>query len=204
MPQETRPDEKEIQRLMGIAHGQARLALAKPETQRQSYLASCRLNWKRYAAGFTGSEAERERFAAALDGATRDMMAVLLESGTGSEGDDRDNATSVSATSVLGDEAITAYEAGYVLPALDMPMKPDGVIPDAETAGAEPEPAAAARAEPETEDDGRIRYGRPVFTAGGAPPLGTTPASAAEIDPALDEIRQRTRRILGRRNRRGI
>src|SRR4051794_41668891 len=75
------PDQiqKEAQRLLGFAREHARSALAKPETQRESYLAFCRLNWKRYASGITKSNAERERFAAALDGATRDLMTLMQD-----------------------------------------------------------------------------------------------------------------------------
>jgi hypothetical protein len=71
------PNEKEVQRLLGFAREHARTALAKPETQRESYLAFCRLNWKRYAAGISRSAAEGERFAAALDRATRDLMVLM-------------------------------------------------------------------------------------------------------------------------------
>jgi hypothetical protein len=73
------PDEKEVQRLIGFAREHARTALAKPETQRESYLAFCRLNWKRYAAGITKSTKEAERFAAALDRTTRELMVLMQD-----------------------------------------------------------------------------------------------------------------------------
>jgi hypothetical protein len=73
------PDQKEVQRLLGFAREHARAALAKPEVQRESYLAFCKLNFKRYAAGISRSDAEAERFAAALDQATRDIMAQMQE-----------------------------------------------------------------------------------------------------------------------------
>jgi hypothetical protein len=71
------PDQKEVQRLLGFAREHARAALAKPEVQRESYLAFCKLNFKRYATGISRSAAEAERFASALDRATRDIMAEM-------------------------------------------------------------------------------------------------------------------------------
>jgi hypothetical protein len=71
------PDQKEVQRLLGFAREHARAALAKPEVQRESYLAFCKLNFKRYATGISRSPAEAERFASALDRATRDIMAEM-------------------------------------------------------------------------------------------------------------------------------
>jgi hypothetical protein len=71
--------EKEVQRLIGIAREHARAALAKPEIQRESHLAFCRLNWKRYASGISRIAAEGERFAAALDRATRDLMVLMQD-----------------------------------------------------------------------------------------------------------------------------
>src|SRR3569623_1757319 len=71
------PDQKEVQRLLGFAREHARAALAKPVVQRESYLAFCKLNFKRYAAGISRSEAEAERFASALDHATRDIMTEM-------------------------------------------------------------------------------------------------------------------------------
>jgi hypothetical protein len=73
------PDQKEVQRLLGFAREHARAALAKPQVQRESYLAFCKLNFKRYAAGISRSAAEAERFASALDRATRDMMVEMQD-----------------------------------------------------------------------------------------------------------------------------
>ena len=78
-------DQKEIQRLLGFAREHARAALAKPETQRESYLAFCRLNWKRYASGISRSNAESERFANALDRATRDLMELMQDAAAAAE-----------------------------------------------------------------------------------------------------------------------
>jgi hypothetical protein len=75
-------DQKEVQRLLGFAREHARAALAKPEVQRESYLAFCKLNFKRYATGISRSPAEAERFAAALDRATRDIMIEMQETAT--------------------------------------------------------------------------------------------------------------------------
>jgi hypothetical protein len=71
------PTQIEVERLMGIARLHALYALAQPVPQREPHLADCRAFWKRYAAAFTGSDTEHERFANALDRATRDLMAVL-------------------------------------------------------------------------------------------------------------------------------
>jgi hypothetical protein len=105
------PDQKEVQRLLGFAREHARAALAKPEVQRESYLAFCKLNFKRYAAGITKSPAQAERFAAALDHATRDIM-VEMQAGTA------ERAEIVSPWFPLRDDAVegaldsvTVYEA---------------------------------------------------------------------------------------------
>jgi hypothetical protein len=73
------PDEKEVQRLIGFAREHARAALAKPVVQRESYLAFCKLNFKRYATGISRSAAEAERFASALDRVTRDLMVEMSD-----------------------------------------------------------------------------------------------------------------------------
>jgi hypothetical protein len=105
------PDQKEVQRLLGFAREHARAALAKPEVQRESYLAFCKLNFKRYATGISRSAAEAERFATALDRATRDIMAEM-QAGTA------ERAEIVSPWFPLRDDAVegaldsvTVYEA---------------------------------------------------------------------------------------------
>ena len=77
-------DEKEVQRIVGIVRENARATLAKPVTQRNFHLAQCRNNWKRYAAGLTWRSGECERFATALDRATRELM-DLMERGAAEE-----------------------------------------------------------------------------------------------------------------------
>jgi hypothetical protein len=69
-------EEKELLRVMAIVQAHARTALAKETTQRASFLGYCRSNWKRYAAGLSKRPAECERFAAILDRATRDLIAL--------------------------------------------------------------------------------------------------------------------------------
>src|SRR5262245_29670636 len=76
------PDDKEVQRLLGFAREHARAALAKPAVQRDSYLAFCKLNFKRYATGISRSAAEAERFASALDQATREIMVEMEAAAT--------------------------------------------------------------------------------------------------------------------------
>jgi len=97
--------------LLGFAREHARAALAKPEVQRESYLAFCKLNFKRYATGITKSAAEAERFAAALDHATRDIM-IEMQAGSA------ERAEIVSPWFPLRDDAVegaldsvTVYEA---------------------------------------------------------------------------------------------
>jgi hypothetical protein len=106
------PDEKEVQRLLGFAREHARAALAKPEVQRESYLAFCKMNFKRYATGISKSAAEAERFASALDRATRDLMVEMQDPAMAERGE------RVSPWYPLRDDAIegaldsvTVYEA---------------------------------------------------------------------------------------------
>jgi hypothetical protein len=73
--------DKEVRRLMGIVREHAKAVLAKPVAQRESHLAFCRENWKRYAKGMTWRTGECERFAAALDRATRDLITQVEETG---------------------------------------------------------------------------------------------------------------------------
>jgi hypothetical protein len=106
------PDQKEVQRLLGFAREHARAALAKPEVQRESYLAFCKLNFKRYAAGISKNAMEAERFASALDRATRDIMVQMQDPATA------ERTETVSPWFPLRDDAVegaldsvTVYEA---------------------------------------------------------------------------------------------
>jgi hypothetical protein len=69
-------EQREFKRVMAIVRAHARDALSKHDTQRASFLAYCRNNWKRYAAGLSRSAGECERFAAHMDSATRDLIAL--------------------------------------------------------------------------------------------------------------------------------
>jgi hypothetical protein len=118
------PDQKEVQRLLGFAREHARAALTKPEVQRESYLAFCRLNFKRYAASTCRSAAEAERFAAALDRATRDIMVEMQDPASA------EHVQNVSPWYPLRDDAVegaldsvTVYEAA-IEPQLSPPEPP--------------------------------------------------------------------------------
>jgi len=120
------PDDKETQRLLGFAREHAKAALAKAETQRESYLAFCRLNWKRYATGISRSPAEAERFANALDRATRDIMDALQEAGHEQE-ENRSPWYPLRDDAVEGAlDSVTVYEAAIepVLP----PPEPEPML----------------------------------------------------------------------------
>jgi hypothetical protein len=69
-------EPKELRRVMEIVRAHARTALTKDSTQRESFLRYCRNNWKRYAAGMSRRTSEGDRFAAVLDSATRDLLAL--------------------------------------------------------------------------------------------------------------------------------
>jgi hypothetical protein len=106
------PDQKEVQRLLGFAREHARAALAKPVVQRESYLAFCKLNFKRYAAGISRSPAEAERFAAALDRATRDMMIEMQDPEAAPQAEHRSPWYPLRDDAVEGAlDSVTVYEA---------------------------------------------------------------------------------------------
>lgn len=109
---------------MGFAREHARAALAKPETQRESYLAFCRLNWKRYAAGISRSAAESERFASALDRATRDLMEVMQHAATGEPTENRSPWYPLRDDAVEGAlDSVTVHEA-----AIEPELHPEPVL----------------------------------------------------------------------------
>jgi hypothetical protein len=119
--------KKEVQRLLGFAREHARAALAKPVIQRESYLAFCKLNFKRYATGISRSAAEAERFAAALDRATRDLMVHMKDAAAA-------EVESVSPWYPLRDDAVegaldsvTVYEAA-IEPELPPPEEEDAPV----------------------------------------------------------------------------
>jgi len=65
--------------LVGIARRHAAVALACPADVRASHLAACRTVWLHYAAAFSTSPVSHERFADALQDATRALMATQRE-----------------------------------------------------------------------------------------------------------------------------
>jgi len=162
------PDQKEVQRLLGFAREHARAALAKPEVQRDSYLAFCKLNFKRYATGISRSAAEAERFAAALDRATRDIMVQMQQA------EAVENTEIVSPWFPLRDDAVegaldsvTVYEAAI-----------EPVIPEPEAAPVETRSALAIAEQLYREDQERLHA--PV----------AAPVAHAEAVAAEDEDRQ--------------
>lgn len=202
------PDEKEIQRLVGIAREHARAALAKPEVQRESFLGFCRLNWKRYATGISKSPAERERFASALDRATRDLMALMQ---------DPANAERVEALSPwhpLSDDAVegaldsvTVFEAA-IEPA--PPPEPEPAAPESArsalalaeekfhqsqpgTAEAEPTPLPATAEEAEArvaEEEDRVtaRFGFSGLEPREQPAAAPTPPADPELKRKVQDL----------------
>lgn len=109
-------EDKEVKRLFAIARGHARTALAKPVIQRESYLGFCRLNWKRYAAGFSKSATECERFAAALDTATRDLVALIEQGGNPELSDERQRFNFLRDTVEGAMDSVIVHEAAYEPP----------------------------------------------------------------------------------------
>jgi hypothetical protein len=69
-------EQREFQRVMAIVRAHAREALTRHHAQRESFLAYCRNNWKRYAAGVSRRKIEGDRFAAMIDAATRELLAL--------------------------------------------------------------------------------------------------------------------------------
>jgi hypothetical protein len=128
------PDQKEVQRLLGFAREHARAALAKPQVQRESYLAFCKLNFKRYAAGISRSAAEAERFASALDRATRDMMVQMQDPEAGQQAEHKSPWYPLRDDAVEGAlDSVTVYEAA-IEPAPPPPPPAEQLPQDPKTA----------------------------------------------------------------------
>jgi hypothetical protein len=171
------PNEKEIQRLVGIAREHARTAIAKPEVQRESFLGFCRLNWKRYAAGIARSTAEGERFANAMDRATRDLMALMQDPANAQRVEALSPWHPLSDAAVEGGmESVTVFEAA-IEPA---------PIPEPEPGVPESEKSALARAEEE------YLQSQPRLGTAEAAPL-PSPAEEAAAQVAEEEDRQSAR-----------
>jgi len=123
-------DQKEVQRLLGFAREHARAALAKPEVQRESYLAFCKLNFQRYARGITKSDKQAERFAAALDQATRDFMVEMQDPAAAPPDEQRSPWYPLRDDAVEGAlDSVTVYEAA-IEPAPAPPPPLDAAAPE--------------------------------------------------------------------------
>jgi hypothetical protein len=139
------PQDKEVRRLMGIVREHAKAALAKPLAQRESHLAFCRENWKRYAKGMTWRTGECERFALALDRATRDLIAQVEETGGMDAWEDR--RLQFDTDPVEGAmESVIVYEA-----AIEPATPPDS--PPSPMPTLEPTPAPPPQPEPPPQVD---------------------------------------------------
>jgi hypothetical protein len=150
-------DEKEVARLMGIARGRAKAALAQPQSRREAFLAQSRLGWKRYAADFTKKIGEQERFADILDRVTRDLMAIVDDSPEEPPSRDDQRYTSESVEGAM--DSVLVHEAAYAPPAA-MPEN-TAEAADEDTSrddGDRPAPDNAGATDPEAEED-RPRYG---------------------------------------------
>ena len=199
---------KEVERLMGICREHARAALAQPVTQREYFLRTCRNNWKRYAAGLSHRTGEWDRFAAALDRATRDIIALIEESG-GVELQEDSKRLQFARDSVEGAmDSVITYEAAIepVIPEVieEEPPKAD-VAEETETVAAEtpapepePTPPAATPMMPEVptsdaaaaleEDKQTARYGFSVHE-----PKPTAAEEPREVD---SDLQRRVRELL--------
>jgi hypothetical protein len=172
------PDEKEVQRLLGFAREHARTALARPETQRESYLAFCRLNWKRYAAGLSKSAAESERFAAALDRATRDLMMLMQDPSMAERVEGLSPWYPLRDDAVEGaPDSVTVYEAA---------IEPEPLPP-------EPAPAPEENARSELALAEELYHQDQAGTASAEPAPVPDPAVHTEAVAAEEEDRQTAR-----------
>lgn len=178
-------DAKELQRVLAIAESHARAALTKPESQRESYLSYCRNNWKRYAAGVSKSAAECERFADALERATREMI-TLAEADAlhiGTPRPDWSDAVEGAMDSVLAYEAHIAPTEPARTEAFNWgPLEP---VDEAASA------AAAEQREAEQADRSEARYG-----FGGIPQPPDPNAKKQELPEHVGELQRRVREVL--------
>jgi hypothetical protein len=188
-------DETELKRVLAIARAHARTALGKPRSQRDSYLAYCRSGWKRYAAGVTRRAEECERFAAAIDRATRDLVLLAEVSPDDLWEEHRpawEDTVEGAMDSVLTHEAhIEPEPAPDAEPAVA--SAPDAAPPAADLASPLPETEPAIPSDEqrgaEEEDRAEARYG---FS-------GTTPREIlpkVEPPPHAPELQRRVRDVL--------
>jgi hypothetical protein len=198
-------EEKELQRVMAIVQAHARTALAKETTQRASFLGYCRSNWKRYAAGLSKRPTECERFAAILDRATRDLIALaetdpdVIAAVTDLQAPWRDTPDAVEGAmdSVITHEAHQVPE--ILVPPVDAPLVvEESPMPAVETTlpsppATEPKPIdldATDQRDAEVEDRVSARYG---FERPGA---SEAPAPVIEPPEHARELQQRVRAVL--------
>jgi hypothetical protein len=169
-------EQSELRRVMAIARANARDALNKDNRQRESYLGYCHNNWKRYAAGFSKRKGECDRFAATLDRATRDLVALAdaapnaeaaAEILRGEQPPDWADTIEGAMDSVITHEA--HQETEFVPQAIEAPVPDHAVgnlVPEASAipvAAAAPEiaarPALSEHGDAEEEDRLSARYG---------------------------------------------
>lgn len=159
-------DPRELRRVMEIVRAHARTALTKDSTQRESFLRYCRNNWKRYAAGMSRRTSEGDRFAAVLDSATRDLVA-LAEAAP----------DPAAAAEILRGEPPPNWE-DTIEGAMDSVITYEA-YQEPEYVAEPPEPANPATAKPENGD---------ALEPKSIPPA----ASPIEIDPAPEHAEQRS------------
>lgn len=160
------PGKQEVERLMGIVREHAKATLAKPVTQRESHLAFLRNNWKRYAIGVNRRVFEADKFAVAMDRATRDLITLIEESGGVEHLEDRQR-LKFTRDSVEGAmDSVIAYEAAIEPVEAEAPAEEPA--PAAEPVAAEEAPPApppepqidtAEALAAEEEDRQSARYG---------------------------------------------
>ena len=201
-------EQREFQRVMAIARAHARDALNKHDSQRESFLAYCRNNWKRYAAGISRSKRECDRFAAALDSATRELIALAEaapDANTAAEilrseqPPDWADTIEGAMDSVIMHEAHQAPEivpeAVEAPPAEDVPEivvanPPAAVVPAAPAVELRPAPETAEQINAEEEDRLAARYGfRP-------PGEGEPVTPAVEPPEHAKELQRKVRAVL--------
>jgi hypothetical protein len=197
-------EEKELQRVMAIVQAHARTALAKEPTQRASFLGYCRSNWKRYAAGLSKRSTECERFAATLDRATRELIALgetdpdVIAAVTNLEAPWRDTPDAVEGAmdSVITFEAHQApdiVEAPAEAPSSAEPAATPVTEPPAPLSPPEPKPldlGAIDQRDAEVEDRVSARYGFERPGASEPPPAVVEPPEHAR------ELQRRIRSVL--------
>jgi hypothetical protein len=192
-------EQKEYKRVMAIVRAHARDALGKHDTQRESFLAYCRNNWKRYAAGFSRSSAEGDRFAATLERATRDLIALAEAAPNKAEVmqilyGEQPPAWADSIEGAM--DSVITYEA-HQEP--EIAPEPVDALPDAAADNTAPETAALslAAAPPQADQHDAEQEDRATARYGFRSPTAEEPA-APEIAPPehAQELQRKVRAVL--------